>query len=520
MPTEKSIVSPEDQAKIIRAKQEWEQTFDAVSDLIFIVDADCSIVRANRATSERCGLAPKELVGCKCFEVIHGCRSVPECCPHARLLEFHESQTLEFESDKLRGAFEVTMSPVLNSEGRVTSSVHVARDVTAKRRTENALQELEQIFSLFMGHLPLAVSIKDEGGRFLFANEYLKDLLHVENIIGLTAQDLLPPAAALKTAKDDRDALSQGLGLYKDVINDYDGYELVFDSYKFPIPRPDGTKLLGTISLDITEKKRHEDLLEVQQKQLEEINSSLESRINETVAELRNRDDILIQESRLNAMGEMISTIAHQWRQPLNNIGLIVQSLRIAFKSNDLTEQELDEDIDETMTVLQQISETIDDFRNFFSYEKDATHLLINELVSRAISFVKPSLVNKGIRIELDEEPNVTAGEGYPNEYVQALLNIILNARDALLNHQADRPLMSIRVFRENGRSAVTVRDNGGGIPEDILPKVFDPYFTTKQQGKGTGIGLYMSKMIIERKMGGCLTARSVDGGAEFRIVV
>jgi len=518
MPTERSEVSPEDQANIIRAKQEWEQTFDAVSDLIFILDPDCSIVRANRAMAERCGLTPMELVGCKCFDVIHD-RSVPDYCPHARLLKFREPQTLEFESDKLHGIFEVTMSPVVDAEGRVTASVHVARDVTEKRKTENALQEIEQSFSVFMRHLPLAVSIKDDRGRFLFANEYLKDLFHVENMIGLTAQDLLPPEAAVKTAKDDREALTQGLGLYRDVISDYDGYELAFDTYKFPIPRPDGTNLLGAISLDVTEKRRHEELLELQQKQLEEINSSLESRISETVAELRNRDDVLIQESRLNAMGEMISTIAHQWRQPLNNIGLIVQSLRIAFKSNDLTEQELDEDIDDTMKVLQQISETIDDFRNFFSYEGESSSLFINELVSRAISFVKPSVTSKGIRIVLEEEPGVTA-EGYPNEYVQALLNIILNARDALLDHQVDQPLMSIRIFRENGRSVVIVRDNGGGIPEDVLPKMFDPYFTTKQQGKGTGIGLYMSKMIIEKKMCGSLTARNVDGGAEFRIEV
>lgn len=519
MQPESFEVSREDQANIIRAKQEWEQTFDAVSDLIFIIDTNYSIVRANRAMAERCGLTPMELVGCKCFDVIHDNRSVPDYCPHARLLELQEPQTLEIRSDNLSGIFEVTMSPIVNAEGQVTASVHVARDVTEKRKTENALQEIERNFSVFMRNLPLAVSIKDDRGRFLFANEYLKDLLRVENMIGLTAQDLFSPEAADKMTKDDHEALTQGLGLYRDVINDYDGYELVFDTYKFPIPRSDGTNLLGTISLDVTEKRHHEELLEVQQKQLEEINSSLESRINETVAELRNRDDILIQESRLNAMGEMISTIAHQWRQPLNNIGLIVQSLRIAFKSNDLTEQELDEDIDDTMRVLQQISETIDDFRNFFSYENEAGPLFINDLVSRAISFIKPSFTNKGIRIELDEDPNVTA-EGYPNEYVQALLNIMLNARDVLLEHQGAQPLMSIRIVRENGRSVVMVRDNGGGIPDDVLPKIFDPYFTTKQQGKGTGIGLYMSKMIIEKKMRGSLTACNVSGGAEFRIEV
>jgi C4-dicarboxylate-specific signal transduction histidine kinase len=271
--------------------------------------------------------------------------------------------------------------------------------------------------------------------------------------------------------------------------------------------------------LDVTEKRHHEGLLADQQKQLKEINSSLESRIEKTVAELRNRDNILIQQSRLTAMGEMISSIAHQWRQPLNNIGLIVQSLQLAFKSNDLSIEELDEDIADVMKVLQQISETIDDFRNFFSYEEEASPFLINERITRALSFVEPSFKSKGIRIELDEEPDVTA-VGYPNEYVQAVLNILLNARDALLDQQVPQSLIRIRIFRENGRSVVTVRDNGGGIPEDVLPKIFDPYFTTKQQGKGTGIGLYMAKMIVEKKMHGSLTAYNVDGGVELRIEV
>jgi len=218
-------------------------------------------------------------------------------------------------------------------------------------------------------------------------------------------------------------------------------------------------------------------------------------------------------------MGEMISAIAHQWRQPLNNIGLIVQNLQLAFKSNDISIEELDEDISDTMKVLQQISETIDEFRNFFSFEDKTSSFSINEQVSRAISFIEPSFKSKGIRIELVEEPDVTA-EGYPNEYVQAVLNIILNARDELLERHAPHPLINIRIFAENGRSVVTISDNGGGIPEDALPKIFDPYFTTKHSSKGTGIGLYMSKMIIEKNMLGGLAAYNLDVGTEFRIEV
>ncbi|MFA7403062.1 MAG: PAS domain-containing sensor histidine kinase [Pelobacteraceae bacterium] len=395
MQTEKHDVSMDEQETVISAKQEWGYTFDAVSDLIFITDANNCIVRVNRAMAERCGISSTELVGCKCFEVMHCTTSTPDVCMHAKLLECGKPQTSEFDIEKLNGTFEVTMSPILNAEGQVTACVHVARD--------------------------------------------------------------------------------------------------------------------------ITEKKRHEKLLADQQKQLEELNGTLESRIAKAVAELRKKDDILIMQSRLTTMGEMISNLAHQWRQPLNNIGLIVQSLQLAFKANDLSVEELDSDIAETMKILQQISDTIDDFRNFFSQEKELRSFSVNDAVSRSLNFVLPSLRSKGIKAACDEQADIHA-VGYPNEYAQALLNIIINAKDALLESQTLQPLISMRISEENGRSIVTILDNGGGIREDILPKIFDPYFSTREQGKGAGIGLYMSKMIIEKNMNGRLTASNVDGGAEFRI--
>ncbi|MBW4055423.1 MAG: PAS domain-containing protein [Proteobacteria bacterium] len=394
MLTEKSDGILEEREGLNLAKVQCEQIFNAVSDLIIIVDNNLTIMNVNRAMAERCGMTPKELEGRKCFEVMHGTESPPESCPHTKLLLSGECQNAEFTVEKLHGVFDVRMSPVFNSEGQLITCIHIARD--------------------------------------------------------------------------------------------------------------------------ITEKKRQEGLLAIQQKQLEEINSNLETRINDAVTELRKKDDILIQQSRLTAMGEMISAIAHQWRQPLNNIGLIVQSLQLAFKANDLTVQELNEDVADTMNILRQISETIDDFSNFFSYEEESSPFVVNDLVSRALSFVESALKKRGIRVELDVQDDITA-TGYPNEYVQALLNIILNARDVLLNNRTS-PLITIRIFEENGRAIVTVRDNGGGISEANLPKIFDPYFTTKNQSTGAGIGLYMAKMVFEKKMHGSLTARNVDGGAEFRI--
>ncbi len=270
---------------------------------------------------------------------------------------------------------------------------------------------------------------------------------------------------------------------------------------------------------DVTQRKRMEEALELKQQQLEELNSLLEQRICETVAELRHKDQILIQQGRLASMGEMINNIAHQWRQPLNNIGLIVQTLQFSFDSGELTADDMDREIAKAMNVIMYMSRTIDDFRNFFRHDKEMCDFVVNNVVTRSIEFVSATLESSRVRLTITADDLVSAF-GYQNEYAQVLLNILANAREVLAEQEIAEPCIHIRVSGQDGRSVVTISDNGGGIPEDILPKIFDPYFTTKAPGKGTGIGLYMSKVIIEQNMGGRLSARNVEGGAEFRIEV
>jgi len=382
--------------RILHAKREWEQTFDAVPDLIFIVDADQAITRVNSAMAERCGCAPRDMIGRKCFEVLFNTLIAPDGWFRSTISDDTHQPKLEFEINKLNGIFEISMSPVKNEQGQIAAYVHIARD--------------------------------------------------------------------------------------------------------------------------ITEKKRRDELLESQQNQLEEINNTLETRIETALAELRKKDDFIIQQGRLSAMSEMISSIAHQWRQPLNTIGLIVQGVRLAFLQNDLSEEELNRDVADTMNTLQQISKTIDEFRSFFSTEREVSNFYVDDIINQSIAFIGPALKSQGIRMEHDLQPDVQT-TGFPSEYMQVILNIILNARDALIDRQQDAPTIKFTVSEENGHSIVTISDNGGGISADVLPKIFDPYFTTKRN-TNSGIGLYMAKMIIEKKMYGSLTARNIEGGAEFRIEV
>ena len=267
---------------------------------------------------------------------------------------------------------------------------------------------------------------------------------------------------------------------------------------------------------EIAERQATQEDLSDKQQMLEALNRTLEERIAAAVLELRQKDQALIQQNRLAAMGEMINNIAHQWRQPLNLISLIIQGLP---EYRNLSQAKLDHEVERVMDVIMHMSQTIDDFRNFFRQDKEKTHFTVNEAVIKAVEFITPSLNSMNISITLSEKSEISAF-GYRNEYGQVLLNILSNAKDVLVERKIAEPVIAISIFRNGSRSVVTITDNAGGINSEIMPRIFDPYFTTKDTMHGTGIGLYMSKIIVEQNMGGILTARNTDNGASFRIEV
>jgi|GEM_PF-1122185 len=279
--------------------------------------------------------------------------------------------------------------------------------------------------------------------------------------------------------------------------------------------------------LEIRVAKRTEDLeqsrrkLELQHEELERTYFELEEETAQrlrALEELTEKERMLLQQSRLAALGEMISNIAHQWRQPLNELGLIVQELPVMYDQGQFDRDYLGASVAKFMKVLTHTSKTIDDFRNFFKPDKETLPFAVRGVVEKTLQLIQESFRHLQIRINVE-----TQGEplvfGHPNEFSQVILNILFNARDAFVDRriQQEREVW-IRVFEERGRGVVTIADNAGGIPEPIIDKIFDPYFTTRGPEQGTGIGLYMSKIIIEKNIPGRLTARNTGAGAEFRI--
>lgn len=269
-------------------------------------------------------------------------------------------------------------------------------------------------------------------------------------------------------------------------------------------------------------RRQTEQKLKMQNEELRKAYQGLERETAErlrTLEQLRQRDQMLIQQSRLAAMGEMISNIAHQWRQPLNKLALLAQDLPMSCRAGELSTDYLDASVQKMMEAIGHMSRTIDNFRNFFSPEKEKVDFNILVAVEKTLALLDFSMNQLQVRLEI-----VTAGHpvisGYPNEYSQVLLNILVNARDAFVEREVENPRIRIDIGMEGDESVLTITDNAGGIPEEIMDKIFDPYFTTKGPDRGTGIGLYMSKMIIEKNMGGSLSAGNVPGGARFRIAV
>lgn len=239
--------------------------------------------------------------------------------------------------------------------------------------------------------------------------------------------------------------------------------------------------------------------------------------------ELQNRtkiqEQLLIQQSKLASMGEMMGSIAHQWRQPLTVLGGILMNLEDKYLNNELTSDYFEAQINSAEENILYMSKTIDDFKNFFIPSKTKDLFNIQDCINDAMKIVSSSLNKYNIKIDISNTKESSfIVNGYKNEFTQVLINIISNAKDSILDNSITNGHITIDLHEEEDEILICICDNGGGISIDIIDKIFDPYFTTKEEGKGTGIGLYMSKTIIENNMQGKLLVKNLNNGVCFKI--
>ena len=257
--------------------------------------------------------------------------------------------------------------------------------------------------------------------------------------------------------------------------------------------------------------------------QLAEQKATLEKKVKKEVETNIQQKLQLFESSRMASMGEMIGNIAHQWRQPLSAISMLLSSLKIEKEMGILEDKEFYKKIDESINFTEQLSNTVETFRNFLKGDKTIQKIDVQEIINRTLDIVSSTLRNHHIRIHHNMSPDTPLYITIvPDELTQVIMNIVNNAKDVLISKEPNiiKPWIDIQVTKDDNTVLVTIEDNGGGIPESILPKIFDPYFTTKHQSQGTGLGLHMSYKIITESLKGKLYVNNTQNGAKFFIEI
>ncbi|MGB3961739.1 MAG: CheR family methyltransferase [Sulfurimonas sp.] len=231
---------------------------------------------------------------------------------------------------------------------------------------------------------------------------------------------------------------------------------------------------------------------------------------------IRNQE-LMFQQSKLASMGEMIGNIAHQWRQPLNSLALNLFAVDNKFNTDTIDKKHFHAFVEDSQKTIQHMSNTIDDFRDFFNPNKAKKSFKLSYVIDKTISFVHDSFKNHGITLTKMGDDDLEIF-GYENEFAQVLINILNNSKDAILTNQIAHGAIGIQIQCKEERAIVTISDNGGGANNEIIERAFEPYFTTKEKKEGTGIGLYMSKMIIENSMNGSIRMEVIQKGMKTEI--
>ncbi|WP_281951212.1 PAS domain S-box protein [Nitrosophilus kaiyonis] len=232
----------------------------------------------------------------------------------------------------------------------------------------------------------------------------------------------------------------------------------------------------------------------------------------EDIKKEKEKDKILLQQSRIAALGEMIGNIAHQWRQPLNAIKIVASGIKMRKNAGILKIEDIEKDIEKIINYTDYLSQTIDDFRNFFKQEKRKEEFNVLDIVKRALSLVEASYKHNNIRAIFEYDKKIKYFYvGYPNELAQVFLNILNNAKDVLIEREIKEKIVKVSLLKTEERLIIEICDNGGGVKDNVIVKIFDPYFTTKHKAQGTGMGLYMSKQIIEKHFNGFLNVTNKE---------
>ncbi|QWR76019.1 response regulator [Candidatus Magnetomonas plexicatena] len=549
-------------------RDKLKRIMETMQDGVLITNKEYEIEYINDAITKEFG----DVNGRKCYEYFHNETTPCLWCINEEVFSGKSivRETFSTTNNKTYSVFETL---IRNIDGSV-SKFEVTHDITdikhAQAMMKRELEFQSAVAEVSEALLSTHTSIYDIGEIIhkqvlkltgsLYA--YVADIDHkTEEVVTLAYSNMASSKVCTVEARYYRTAFPKGKdgynalwghslntkeGFYTNNPQTHPAFKGCFPPGHVPldrflsVPAMIGDKLIGQIALANSERDYTDEDLNIikrfstifalaierkrMEEQLNELNTHLEAMVEEETEKRLSQEQMMIQQSKMAAMGEMIGLIVHQWKQPLNAVGLTIQDLRDTYSYDELNEKYVNDTVETMMSQLIFMSKTIDDFRNFITPSKKKIRFDVNTAIEELLSMFVNIFVknNIDVSVKADNDALLTT-LGYPNEFKQVVLSILNNARDAIVlrkEHGSEiKGFVKINITNDEDKSkiVISIKDNGGGIADDIMEKIFKPYFTTKEI-EGTGIGLYMSKTIIETNMGGSLIVANKNGGAEFVI--
>lgn len=497
--------------KYKRLKNEYRdaifQMLDKLRDVIYLTDEKGILIYVTPSVTDLIGYTTDQVIGSHFESVI-----LPEYIPQMRK---HFQDTLagicvpvEFQVVHKKGGIHTVsaFSRVSGMPGhRIVSGI--LTDVTLQKKTQDALRASEQKFKSIFEYTNNGI-YQTEDGVFTEVNPVFCEMF------GYSREELIGRESWMLAKPEMRDSV-RDLFMKKAMVQDFSPAEV-------ECLRKDGTEIIAEIRIstpvndrrvfgnvrDVTENRR-------QEKELLAMNETLEKRVAEAVAELKTHEELMIQQTRFSAMRELLMQIAHYWRNPLNTVGLILQSLQNSDECTPEKRQEMRDRIDRGLSVLLDLSMSIDHFARFFQSERVSHIFHPADTIREVKRLVRPLLDEYAVAILLHLDDTVECRND-PNALAETLMHLIQNSCEVFRERGVKDSKIEIRCYRDKDLISVDLEDNAGGIDPEILPDLFSPYFGKRKDRPG--VGLYHSKTMIEKGMKGNLTVRNGEAGALFHI--
>lgn len=511
-----------------QSNRRWHDMFYRHDGIMILVDPNQNgkIIEVNDAALQYYGYTHDEITRLSIQEIntLTPMEVQQEMEKAKRLKRNHFEFRHRLKNGEIRDV-EVHSTPIQTPEGSFLFSI--IHDVTDRKEMEHTLKKQEQSLRTIVDYAPQGMVVVDSSMMVLAYNSMCYELF------GLPSSTYRIGRHFSGILKDWADHTEQSEEMYQLALKELHKEEHF--EFDFPqsvqgeerwchlthTPLPNGG-FVRTFT-DITPLKQMEE-------NLKKLNENLESKVTEELEKNRQQEQLLIHQARFAAIGEMIGAIAHQWRQPLTSIGGVLINIQDDFEFGQMTEESLEAQIHDGEDLLAYMSQTIEDFRNFFRPNKSKEFFDAKSQCTEAFRLLKDQLEYHNITYQIisryqgesspSHENMSYPCHGYPNEFKQVVINLISNAKDSICEKNISDGNITLFMDRTDQSVIMTVEDNGKGIPENILEKVFDPYFTTKHESQGTGLGLYMSKMIIEKNMDGIISLKNHDKGVKATITL